>query len=146
MNEQDKKNGLWQSAEQVIQKLVKTSAISHLLIMCIVIAIVFGLAIVLNQDLCIKIILVCCLALIIVSFVIAFFFFMFKNPEMLRSETHIIQRMIIEKLGDENNKYNATAKDMIDVINIDNPIKTSEKMPLLIDEKTATKITNQKYE
>lgn len=130
MNNNQTNSTFFQSAEQVIEKLSKTSALSPLLIMFVTFCFLIGMFVMFINSELILITLLIFLGVLSTAIIYAYFYFMHTNPQMLRSEKHVIQSQAISALGDERNKFNASAKDIVAVINESNPILQSDKISL----------------
>jgi purine-cytosine permease-like protein len=117
----------WQSAANIIASMRKTSALFPLLVLVVVLAILTGLVTPFVSAL-LQFILI--LAVIVVSLAVlcAYFYFARYDPNMLRSEQHVIQKTLMEIMGDETRQFKATPADFIAVINPRNPLRENERI------------------
>jgi len=51
----------------------------------------------------------------VISFIYSYFYFLFKNPDYLRSENYQLKMETIRLLGDKDNGLEASAKDLLHV-------------------------------
>lgn len=113
-----------------IQKISKSNALYPLLIALAIVVVVCGLVFACTTDLILRLV-----ALSFVGFVLwkigsNYSYFAKNNPDMLRSEEHVIRSQALALIGDEKHDYGTKASDITAVVNSQNPVKESEHMEI----------------
>ncbi len=119
---------LWQHVEGAIAQISRTNALYPLLVALVVTAFFGGAVIAFVSSATAQILVICLFGLVLVTLIGAFLFFMFTSPHMLRSEKHVIQQQVLTLLGDQAHGFRASPRDLVSVLNPDNPIQEQDRV------------------
>lgn len=120
---------IWHSAQKTIEKITKSSALSSLVTSFIVYCLFAGAILLFTNNTIVIIGIVFIAFIFVVAIVYCFIYLMKNNPSMLRSEMHVIQNQALAMLGDEQNKFDVSATDVVAIVNKDNPFLPTDIIP-----------------
>lgn len=119
---------LFPQLEGAIAKISKTNALYPLLIALLIAVAVVSIVFLSSNSLFLRAMSLVGVLVIIWEIVRSFSYFSKNNPDMLRSETHIIQKQALNLIGDENGVYGNNPENIIAIVNPDNKILPSDKI------------------
>jgi len=111
----------WSKVEGVLAKISRKNALYPLLVALLFVCVFAWIVFIYTSDFWLRLFSLVIVAGVIFQIIKSFNFFTHNNPDMLRSETHVIQRQALTILGDEKNVLSVSATDIVSVINQSNP-------------------------
>lgn len=91
------------SITHAISKIVVKSVVDSLGKLMLFSLVIFVIAAIFVKEEWVLIVLACILVLLFLMYVISYFYCLFKNPDLLRSEEFNIKKRIVEVMGDKDN-------------------------------------------
>ncbi len=115
----------WPRVGDWLERISKSNALYPLLIaLCLSVAFA-GTVIAFVPNVLIQVIVCIPVLMIVFQIVRSFEYFSKNNPDMLRTETHVIQQRVLEMMGDESGVVHATAADLVAITN---PANTQDRI------------------
>lgn len=118
-------SNIWHQIEGVMARISKTNALYPLLIGLLFLIVLSSYVFYNTENTLLRFFSLFLVGMIVFQIMKSFDYFSKNNPEMLRTEKMIIQQQALSLLGDER-KLHASAKDIISIINPNNPISKSD--------------------
>lgn len=107
--------------EGVIAKISKSNALYPLLIALVLSVGVVSIVFLGSENIWLRLLSLFFFGIVIYRIDRSYEYFSKSNPDMLRSETHVIQKQALALIGDETHNFGARAADVIAVLNPNNP-------------------------
>jgi hypothetical protein len=135
-------SNIWHQIEGVMARISKTNALYPLLIGLLFLIVLAGCVFYFTENTLLRFSSLILVGMIVYQIMKSFDYFSKNNPEMLRTERMVIQQQALSLLGDER-KLNASAKDIISIINPNNPISKSDMLVDGLNEESLLEKTNE---
>jgi len=116
---------LWHHIEGVMTRISKTNALYPLLIALFFVILFASIVLYVTDNILMNLGALVLVGMVVYQIMKSYTHFSVNNPEMLRSETMIIQKKALDLLGDERG-LEACAEDVISIVNPRNPIQESD--------------------
>jgi hypothetical protein len=119
----------WPRIEGVVESLTKSNALYPLLI-CLLFTVLFSISIFsLTENIYLQFFAVILVGMPLFQIIRSYQYFSTKNPDLLRTETHIFKKRVLEILGDDQHPISEGAVALLSAtINQTNPIRTTDKV------------------
>lgn len=116
--------------EGVIAKISKSNALYPLLIALVLSIGVICIVFLGSENIWLRLLSLFFFGIVIYRIDRSYEYFSKSNPDMLRSETHVIQKQALSLIGDETHNFGTKASDVIAVLNPNNPTMDDEVIRL----------------
>ncbi len=135
----------WPKIEGVVESLTKTNALYPLLIGLFFSLIITSVVFSLSKNIVLQFFSLCFPSCFVFQILKSYQYFSTTNPDMLRTETHVLQKRVLEMIGDDKHPLSdLNTKAIILTINPSNPF--SEKDIVKVEKNNLPLTQEKNYE